>query len=295
MSDNTRGALLMMAAMTAFTLNDACLKLISGQITPMQAVFLRGLLTTALLAVAALWSGALRVRLARRDLGLVLLRGVAEAAAAWFFLTALFNMPLADMTAILQALPLAVTLGAALVFGESVGWKRVSAILAGFVGVLLIVRPGSDVFSVYSLFGVATVFCATVRDLATRRLSREVPSLTVTLASASTVTVLAALVGLGEEWATPTPGEYGIIALSSVLVLIAYLTVIMAMRVGDIALVAPFRYTGLLVAIVLGLVVFGDWPDALTWTGSAIVVGSGLFAFWRERQLAVPRPRVPPR
>lgn len=294
-SDNARGALLMIAAMTGFTANDVCIKAIAGELPLMQVIFLRGVLTSAVLAVAAWRLRALAWPAGGRDRMLIVLRAVSEATAAWFFLTALTHMPIANVTAILQALPLAVTLGAALVFGESVGWRRLVAILAGFGGVMLIVRPGGEAFTIYSLYGVATVFCAMVRDLATRRLSREVPSLTVTLVSAVGVTVLGLVLGLGEDWSVPSPRVAGLIVLAAGLVLLAYLTIIMAMRVGEIAFVAPFRYTGLLVAILLGLVVFGEFPDAATWAGSALVVASGLFAFWRERRLAVPRPRVPPR
>jgi len=295
LSDNMRGALLMVVAMTAFTLNDALLKLLSGQVPLFQVIAVRGLLTSAMIGVLAWRMGALRFDIPRRDRLLIALRCLAEAAAAYFFLTALFNMEIANVTAILQALPLAVTLGSALVFGEQVGWRRMTAILVGFCGVLLIVRPGLEGFTVYSLYGLATVFCAMVRDLVTRRLSTAIPSLTVTFFTAVSVTALGVVLGLGTDWAPLGPREAGLIAGASVLIIGAYLTIIMAMRAGDISFVAPFRYTGLVVAIIAGVALFGDWPDLLTWVGSAIVVGSGLFAFWRERRLAVPRPRVPPR
>lgn len=294
-SDNTRGALLMVIAMTAFTLNDALLKLLSGQVPLFQVIAVRGLLTSAMIGVLAWRMGVLRFDIPRRDRLLIALRCLAEAAAAYFFLTALFNMEIANVTAILQALPLAVTLGSALVFGEQVGWRRMTAILAGFCGVLLIVRPGLEGFTVYSLYGLATVFCAMVRDLVTRRLSTAIPSLTVTFFTALAVTALGFLLGLGTKWVPLGLREAGLIGGASVLIIAAYLTIIMAMRAGDISFVAPFRYTGLIVAIIAGVLLFGDWPDLLTWAGSAIVVGSGLFAFWRERRLAVPRPRVPPR
>lgn len=295
MSDNMRGALLMMASMTAFTLNDALIKLLSGQVPLFQIIAVRGLLTSAMIGLLAWRLGALRFDIPGPDRLLIALRCVAEAAAAYFFLTALFNMEIANVTAILQALPLAVTLGSAVVFGERVGWRRMTAILVGFGGVLLIVRPGLDGFNSYSLFGLATVVCAMVRDLVTRRLSRAIPSLTVTFFTALSVTALGAVLGLGTDWVPLGPREAGLIGGASVLIIAAYLTIIMAMRVGEISFVAPFRYTGLVVAIIAGVVLFGDWPDLLTWVGSAIVVGSGLFAFWRERRLVVPRPRVPPR
>ncbi|KAA9004787.1 DMT family transporter [Histidinibacterium aquaticum] len=295
MSDNLKGAGLMMTAMAGFTLNDVCIKALAGDLPLMQVIFLRGVLTSSLIAIAAWWMGALSFAIPPADRRLIAIRCVAEAAAAWFFLTALYHMPIANLTAILQALPLVVTLGAALVFGEQVGWRRMTAILAGFTGVLLIVRPGTEVFSIYSVLGVLTVLCAAVRDLVTRRLSRDVPSLTVTLFTAIAVAMLGLVLGLREDWQMPNAREASLIGGAALLVLGAYLTIIMAMRVGEISFVAPFRYTGLLVAIVAGLIVFGEFPDLLTWVGSGIVVASGLFAFWRERRLSLPRPRVPPR
>jgi len=255
----------------------------------------RGVLTTVMIGLLAWRMGMLRLNIPRPDRWLIALRCLAEAGAAYFFLTALVNMDIANVTAILQALPLAVTLGSAVVFGEQVGWRRMTAILVGFFGVLLIVRPGLEGFTVYSLFGLATVVCAMVRDLVTRRLSTSIPSLTVTFFTSLAVTTLGAVLGLGTDWVPLGPREGAIIGGASVLIIAAYLTIVMAMRAGDIAFVAPFRYTGLVAAIIAGVLFFGDWPDLLTWVGSLIVVGSGLFAFWRERRLAVPRPRVPPR
>lgn len=296
-SDNLRGAALMAVAMAAFTLNDTCIKLLSGEVPLMQVVFLRSVVITVLIGAVVLWRGLHRTPVSRRDRRLIALRAVAEVLAAYFFLTALFNMPLADLTAILQALPLAVTLGAAVFLSEPVGWRRWAAIAVGFAGVLLIVRPGSDIFTIYSVYGVATVACAAARDLVTRRLSREVPTLLVTLVTGIAVGLMGLGLAplLGEQWVVPDGRAVRLIGGASILVIVAYLTIIMAMRVGEISFVAPFRYTGLVVAIVVGIAVFGQWPDEWTLLGAAIVVGSGLFSFWRERQRAVPRVPIPPR
>ena len=228
LSDNMRGAGLMVAAMTAFTTNDVLIKLLAGQVPLFQVIFVRGVLTSLMVALIAWRSGALRVSIPRRDRGLIALRSAAEAAAAYFFLTALFNMPIANITAILQALPLAVTLASAVFLGEAVGWRRMAAILVGFLGVMLIVQPATDGFTVYSLYGLATVVCATIRDLASRGLSREVPSMTVTLFTALAVTTFGGVAGLGIEWVPLGPREMGVIAAASILLIVAYLTIIMA-------------------------------------------------------------------
>lgn len=283
MSPNTRGGFLMMGSMAAFTLNDTCVKATGGAVPLFQLVTMRGVLTTVLIYLLARRLGALRLRLPRRDWMLIALRCVAEVGATVFFLTALMRMPLANVTAVLQVLPLTVTLGAALFFGEPVGWRRMLAILAGFTGMLLIVRPGPEGFSLEALYALAAVVCVTARDLGTRRMSAEVPSLTVTLFAAISVTAFSALASIGQGWVAPGVGHAGLIASASVLILFGYLLSVMVMRVGDVSFTAPFRYTGLVWALVLGWVVFGDWPDPLTMLGATVVVATGLFTLYRER------------
>ena len=285
-SDNLTGALLMMGSMAAFTFNDAMIKSLSGQMPLFQVLFLRGVLTTLLVALIAWRMGALGRRLPRADRGPVAWRIVGEIGAAYFFLTALFNMPIANVTAILQALPLTITLAAALLFREPVGWRRMTAILAGFIGVMLIVRPGTEGFTLYSLYGLAAVAFVTLRDLATRRLSREVPSMQVTLVTSAAIMLFFGLASAAQGWA-PVDARAGLRILGAAVMLIGgYLFSIMVMRVGEISFVAPFRYTGLLWALILGWVVFGDWPQAVTLVGAAIVVASGIFTLTREAQLS---------
>lgn len=285
MTENSRGALLMMAAMAAFTANDTCMKALSGEMALNQALFLRGLMTTlAMLAIGIAWRG-LRFDLPRRDWFLIALRTLAEILAAYFFLTALFHMPLANVTAVLQALPLTVTLAGAVFFAEPVGWRRMSAILIGFAGVLLIVRPGPEGFNAYGVMAVASVACVTVRDLATRRLSAAVPSIMVAFSAAAGVMLYFGLASVGDTWVRPsTAGTLQLVG-AAVFVIGGYLLAVLAMRQGELSFVTPFRYTGLLWALVLGFVFFGDWPDALTLLGSAIVVATGIFTFWRERRV----------
>lgn len=283
-SDNLTGALLMMASMACFVLNDTFMKALAGEIPLFQLLFLRGVLTSIAVAVMAWRMGALRTRLPRRDRVLVFWRSVAEVGAAYFFLTALFNMPLANVTAILQALPLTITLGAALFFGEPIGWRRMLAILVGFIGVMLIIRPGTEGFTIYSLYGVAAVGFVTLRDLTTRRLSSDTPSIFVTLLTSIVIMVVFGLASLPSDWALMNARAYGFTFGAAVLIIGGYLFSIMVMRVGEISFIAPFRYTGLIFALVLGWVAFGDWPDPLTLLGAAIVVASGLFTLYREAQ-----------
>ncbi|MEQ9260978.1 MAG: DMT family transporter [Roseovarius sp.] len=285
-SDNLTGVLLMMGSMACFTFNDALMKTLADEIPLYQLLFLRGVLTSAAVAVLAWRMGALWARLSRRDAWLVFWRMVAETGAAYFFLTALFNMPIANVTAIMQALPLTITLAAALFLREPVGWRRLTAILAGFCGVLLIVRPGADDFTIYSLYGLAAVACVTLRDLVTRRLSAETPSIFVTLITSLTIMSVFGLASLAGDWAPMDGPALAVTAGAAVMIIGGYLFSIMTMRVGEISFVTPFRYTSLIWALLLGFVLFGEWPAPLTFLGAAIVVGCGLFTIWREARVA---------
>lgn len=285
LSDNIRGASLMMASMAAFTFNDVCIKAVAGDLPLMQAIFLRGVITSVLIFLLGRAMGAIRLDLPRRDWGLIGLRTLAEIGATFFFLTALFHMPIANVTAILQALPLTVALAAALFLGEPLGWRRLTAILVGLCGVILIVRPGAEGFSVYSLYALAAVGFVTLRDLTVRRLSPAVPSITVALCAAVAIMTAAGLVVLATgNWAPVTARSGGLLALAALFIIGGYLFSVMTMRRGEIGFIAPFRYTGLLWALLLGLLVFGEWPDALTLAGAGIVVATGIFTLYRERR-----------
>lgn len=177
MHDNAKGSLLMVGAMIGFTVNDAIIKVIGGHIPLFQMVFLRGIPATLFLLLLAWRMGILRVQAPVRDWALASLRAVMEVGAAYFFISALLRMELANVTAVLQVLPLSVALGAALVFREPLGWRRVLAILIGFCGVMLIVRPGPDGFTEQSIFALIAVALVTIRDLASRRMSKAMPSI----------------------------------------------------------------------------------------------------------------------
>ncbi len=286
LSDNLRGAALMTVAMIAFTVNDACMKAATVDLPVFQAIVMRGVLTTLALGAIGLGTGALKVAVARADRQWIALRSFGEVAGTFTFLLALKHMPIANLSAILQCLPLAVTLAAALILRERVGWRRMSAIVIGFIGVMLIVRPGTDGFDRWSLLGLLSVGCVVIRDLATRRLSANMPSVAVAFLAAASVVVAAALV-LPFTEITAVSAKHAVqITGAAAFLIVGYLAVVMAMRVGDISLVAPFRYASLVAAILLGWGAFGQFPDVWTLTGSGIVVATGIYTFWRERRLA---------
>lgn len=290
LSPNLRGALFMVISMAAFTVNDAIAKFVSDSMNMAQVMLVRGIFASMLVGVIAWQSGAL-IQLRHAFDSMVMLRVAGDAAGTLTFLLALQHLPLANVSAILQALPLAVAMGAALFLGEGVGWRRWLAISVGFIGVLIVVRPGVEGFSVHSLLVLACVLFCAVRDLATRRIPEAIPSLLVSAVTSIAITILgAALLPAMGGWTPMQPSMVLYLALAAVLVLIGYQFIIMAMRVGDISFIAPFRYTALLWAIALSIVIFGDFPDSAMIMGSAIIVASGLYTLYRERVVGRWRP-----
>ena len=286
LSPNLRGALYMTLSMAAFTLNDACVKLVAETVPLFQVIFLRGLGTTILLAIFVQMTTGLRPSWPRRDRPLIAGRTLAEIAAMVTFTLALTNMAIANATAILAALPLVVTLGVALVFGDKVGWRRLSAICIGFVGVLLIVQPGTDGFNIWSLLVLLSVLVITARDLFTRAFSPAVPTMTVAVLTAGAVCLVGGVLSLFTPWVALDLREAALIAAAAVLIIGGYVFGIMVMRVGEVGFVSPFRYTSLIFALILGLVVFDEFPNALALIGGVIVVSTGIFTLLRERMVA---------
>lgn len=286
LSDNSRGILLMCGSMLAFTVNDSFMKAATQTMPLFQAIALRGVVATiALLVIARLTSGSLSIMPQGPDRWRVALRSLAEIGATATFLTALTHMPLANLSAIMQALPLALTLAAALWLKEPIGWRRLTAILIGFLGVMLIVKPGTGGFTVWSVLGLISVGCVVVRDLSTRTLSRQVPSAAVAVWASVAVMVMGIIVTAIEGWRPVSGPEAGHLAAASVALVVGYMLSVMVMRVGDIGLIAPFRYTALLWAILFGWLLFGTLPDGWTVVGAAIVVATGIYTLLRERKL----------
>lgn len=282
-SENMRGGAFMAISMAAFVINDANMKLAAEHLSLFQAIFLRGIFTTILLFALAYYKKALVLRLPKGDRKIVMIRLVGEIGGTLCYLNALFHMPLANATAILQALPLAVTLAGAIFMREAVGWRRYLAIAIGFAGVLIIVRPGSDGFNEFSIWAIAAVFFIVLRDLSTRRLSPAVPSLFVALLTSVAVMTVGGIFSTVTEWKPVSVEGISLLASASVFIIFGYLFSVMTMRVGDISFSSPFRYTILIWAMLLGYFIFGNVPDTWTIVGALIIVVTGIYTFYRER------------
>ncbi|WP_108663850.1 DMT family transporter [Acuticoccus kandeliae] len=285
-SENSRGAVFMAVATIGFALNDALLKVTFETMPISQGVFFRGAFASLFMLPLALYTHAFRYRPNRTDKIALLFRTIGEIGATVFFMLALQRISLADATAVVQVTPLAVTMAAALFLGEPVGWRRWSAIAVGFVGVLVMIRPGAEggigMAVVYPLLSVGFVV---LRDIATRQLSRETPSLYASLLTSFSVGLIALAVSLVEGWNPLSVEIVGLYGGAAFAVMVGYICMVIAMRTGDIASVSPFRYTVLLWAFIFSYLIFGDVPDAWTITGALIVAAAGLYTLWRETVL----------
>lgn len=276
---NRRGIGLMLLAMTAFIVNDTLVKVVSASLPAGQLIFVRGLMASALvLLIVRLGGGPLRAGCLRHPW--VLVRAAADATATVTYLVSLFHLPLANATAINMATPLMVTLLAGVVLGERVGARRWLCIGAGFAGVLLVVQPGPQGFNHWAWLCVGSTVLNALRDLATRRLPADAPSGTVALASALAVTAVACAMTLHQTlhlgWTPIAAGDLGRLAVAATFLAMAYRLMVAATRHADLSVVAPFRYTALLLALLLGWLVWGDVPNALAWAGIGLIVAAGV-------------------
>ena len=283
--DNLRGALLMVLAMLGFAVEDMFIKLMSDVVPIGQILLMLGVGGGLVFWIILRAQG--RRILDPTLLSLpILLRAIGEMVGTLAFVSAIVLTPISSASAILQATPLVVTLGAALFLGEMVGWRRWSAILVGMCGVILIIRPGMSAFEPLSLLALLAVFGLALRDLATRRVPASTSSMQL-----SCLGFLAIIPGgVGYMWMTQTPyamlGGTHILYFATALSigLFSYYAIVAAMRIGEVSFISPFRYVRLIFAMVIGVVIFSERPDTMTLLGSAIIIASGIYTVWRERK-----------
>ena len=281
-ADNRRGILAMSLAMAFFIANDALVKQVSATLPGPQLIFIRGLMATTLVLIMAQAMGHLknwRLMLNKR----LWVRGSLDAAASLAYLTAVFHLPLANATAINLSSPLFITAFALVFFKEQVALRRGLLILLGFTGVLLVVQPSSEGFNVYAWLAVLATLLHAMRDTLTRGIGLHVPALLITLSTAVSVAVAAGGITLTQTWTPVDNLSLGLLFGASLFLSMAYYLLIVAMRSGEMSLVAPFRYSGLLFALLIGYVVWGDVPNLLGWAGIFLLAVSGLLILRSER------------
>jgi len=280
-----RGITAMVAAQLVFLLNDVLNKLASERLPMGEIIFIRGLLATLLVSCVVVALGLHR-QLPQLWHRLVAWRVIGELGGTFFFLVAFFHMPIGNAMIIFQAVPLMVTAGAAVFFREAVGWRRWTAVGVGFLGVVIVVRPGLSGFDVFGVLVLVSVLFVAFRDLVTRAMPSGIPTLCLTLITAASVAAMGALMGLTEDWVLPAPRELAEVSGASIFLSAGYVTSIIAMRNGDMSVTACFRYVAVVFAVAAGFLVWGDVPDLATIIGSFVIIGAGLYTLYREHKVA---------
>ena len=288
---NLRAVAFLSASMAFFAFDDMFIKLASADIGVGQILAIQGLLSIAYFGYLARARGQ-RITRAALFSPPIVLRHVGDTMGAVCFVIALSLIPISNASAILQAAPLAVTLGAALFLRETVGWRRWSAILVGFVGVLLVIRPGVAGFEAASLFAVIAVIGLAMRDLGTRIVPHTIPTEIIALVASGLIFVTAiALQTAMSPWQAMSWPTTGLVLSASVCGIIGIHLITIAIRIGEISLIAPFRYVRIVIAMGIGMVVFGERPDMYTVLGTGLIVASGLYTLYREQLAKLRRPR----
>jgi drug/metabolite transporter (DMT)-like permease len=284
MGRKARGNVAMLVAMALFVVNDSLVKLASMTFPLGQVMALRGIFATAVaLGLVFVLGQAGSVRTVTRPR--VMLRAVLEAIVAFTYITALKHLPLANVVAIFLASSLIIIAMAGVTGLERIGWRRTTAILVGFCGVLLVVQPRAEGFNLFSLLALASAFLVAIRDLVTRRIADDVPSGVVAVATTLAVMLFGFLLGMTETWQPLQLRESLYLSGAAIMVALGNITVIMAFRDGDVSVVSGLRYSVLVFALVAGWLIWGDLPNGLALLGAGLIVGSGVYALHRQNLL----------
>jgi drug/metabolite transporter (DMT)-like permease len=283
--ENLKGILFMILAMAGFAFEDLFIKLLSTYFPISEVIIILGFTGTFIFFIIALLQNA---PIIHKDLlnKHVIIRTICELLGAVFFVTAIALTPLSSATAILQIAPLLVTIGAVIFFKEKVGWRRWTAVFIGFIGVLLIVRPGFEGFMPASIFALlGSVFLA-ARDLATRAMQVKLPSVTIALYAFIAFGISGILIiPFNSPMVLPTSNQIIYFIGASAFGVIAYYSLVISSRIGEMSVISPFRYSRIVFAMLLAIIILDENPDGLTLIGASIVVASGLYTFVRETVL----------
>lgn len=286
MSDHAlKAGLYMILAMASFTAGDTMTKLMAGEVPVGQLILIRGMVATLIIVIVCIKQGVL-IHAAQAFKRTIMARSLSDMAGTLFFITALMHMPIANLTAIMQAVPLLVIAFAALFLGEKVGLRRTLAILIGLTGVLLIVKPSPASFTFYDGLSLCLIVAVALRDIITRKLTIDVPTMIVALGNSVIVMLSGFALYPFEDWIVPAPRHLLLLFCGGIFLSIGYVAMVLTIRMGDIASTAIYRYTVVLFALISGVFVFGEMPDRWVFLGIALIVVSGIYALWREMKLS---------
>jgi drug/metabolite transporter (DMT)-like permease len=281
-SNNSRSIAALTVGMAAYAISDVATKFVAQTHPFGQTLAVRGAFTVLMVALVLIGSGYWRA-IRRAFSGLVLLRGLLDASSSALYIAALINMPIANAAALNMVHPLILVALSVIFLQEIVGWRRWSAVAVGFLGVLLIVKPTPEAFNIFALAGLGAPFFGALRELVTRRLDPTLPSMAITFVSVIMLTLLAAGYGITEQWRPISGREAGYLAFAACFFSLASYLVIFAFRTAaEVSAVAPFRYTFLIWAGLVGYLAFNELPDGWALLGAVLIVASGLYALHRE-------------
>jgi drug/metabolite transporter (DMT)-like permease len=281
-ADNRRGIIAMLLAMLFFTCNDALMKLAREAFPVGQALAMRAIFAVSI-TLALVWLSGDGRKIGEALQPLVLLRGALEASVALIFIWSLAMLPLGNITAILMASPLIILVIAVASGIEKVGWRRSLAVLVGFAGVLVVIRPTPEHMNIAAMAALASSVLAALRDLVTRGIGNHIPSTVISLAATMIVGLSAAGLGLFESWVSIQRLETVYLGGAALLVALGSLFIVNAFRRTDVGVISGYRYSGVAFAVAIGYLVWGDIPDFWAMTGIALIAGSGLYTLHRQR------------
>lgn len=276
-----RAGLYMVITTACFVAGDTCIKLIGTSLPLGQVICLIGVVSSLFLLVVCRQQGILK-NVPLIFTRTVLLRSLFDTMGSFMFVSALMHMPLANLSSVMQSVPLVVVAVGVIFLGEKAGLSRIAAVIAGFAGVLLIVKPSPQTITIYEFLAVGAVIVVAFRDLVTKRIPAHVPLLVIALANAIFISLSGFGVGLVQGFRTVEAWQWALLLGAGLFVTISYFFIVATVRLGDLSATAPFRYSEVVFAIIAGILVFGEYPDAISYVGMALVIAAGLFAAHRE-------------
>jgi drug/metabolite transporter (DMT)-like permease len=290
-SGNLRAAATFVGGTACLIVNDVLVKLAGSGLPIGQLIFVRGLFAILLVYAVCVVAGVHK-QAARMSEPMVMGRAIVNMLAMFAYISALLNMPIANVSAIMQIVPLTLTVLAAILLKEKVGIRRWAAIAVGFFGVLLVVKPGAGGFNFYASIALIGVLLVTVRDLLTRMANSGIPSLLITLATAVAVTVGSGIVSMFEIWQPLDLMTIAMLAIAAAFLMAGIHLIVVATRTGELSVIAPFRYSFILWALLAGYFIWGEFPDNWAIAGIALITASGAYTLHRET-LTRGKPRKP--
>lgn len=298
--NNAIGVLSALGAGVCFSINDVTIKFLSGDYALHQVVLIRSLIGMALLLILVFPRQGGMKNFKTKRLGVHILRGMFVVFANLCFFLGLAAMPLADAAAIFFISPIIITGLSVLMLGEHVGPRRWAAVGIGLLGVIIVMRPGTSAFQMASFFPLAAAFGYALLHIMTRRIRATESPATMTFYIQVVFIIVSSTIGLAvgdgqfagqggpsmefffRAWSWPDPGDYLIFLLLGACSAGGGYLISQAYSLCEAGLAAPFEYVALPLAIFFGVVVFGEWPDAVSWAGTSLILFGGLYMFWRE-------------